>query len=276
MKTHRWIARCATLVLLAALSASVVPAQEIKKGDTAEDVTRQLGKPQGRITSGTYEVYLYDRGKVELQKGIVSEVSLISAEEAVARKLEQERRREVADRLAAEAKEKRHIEGGRILAERLANPAFSAQPAGQQVAYWDMFRQQYPEIDIGTVYANAMRQYQADLEQARIREQLADLQQRTTAAEARALRAERAAEEAYSARSTITYIASPWVPSYPNTYFHPPVPAYFPATPAVFPATTFNRPAPRNTTTVSIRKSDLQTCSTGMTFSVKSERIIRH
>jgi hypothetical protein len=203
-------------------------AEEIKVGDTVESVVKELGKPQGRITSGVYDLYIYPRGKVEFKNGTVTTVELVSEEEATSRRLEQEKRRLEAEQRTQEAQDRRRLEGNKVLAERLADTSFRAQSAGDQLAYWDVFQKQYPEIDIGTLYANLARQSQADLDQARIQEQLADLQQRTAAAEARALRAERAAEDAYWARPPVTYVV-PWIQSYsswgptipPSSHSHP-------------------------------------------------------
>jgi hypothetical protein len=189
-------------------------AEEIKVGDTPEVVVKELGKPQGRISSGVYDLYIYPRGKVEFKNGAVTTVELVSEEEATTRRLEQEKRQQDAVQQTQEAQERRRLEGNKLLAERLADPSFRAQSAGDQLAYWDVFQKQYPEIDIGTLYTPLARQNQADLEQAHIRAQLADLQQRTAAAEARALRAEQAAEEAYWSRTTMTYVSYPWIQSY--------------------------------------------------------------
>ena len=214
MKMRRWIITGLVFGVLTTYWVSVAPAEDIKLGDTAETVIRELGKPQGRISAGIYEVYLYDRGKVELVSNRVTTVELIPAEEATARRLAQEKRQQEAAQQAQDAQERRRVEGNRILAERLADTSFRAQSAGEQLDYWDVFKSQYPEIDIGSIYANLSRQYQAEVEQAKVREQLADLEQRTAAAEARALRAERAAEEAYYSRPTVTYVPVPWIQGY--------------------------------------------------------------
>jgi len=205
--------------LLTVVGIWAASADGIKPGDTVEMVIRELGKPQGRISAGIYEVYLYDRGKVELVSNRVTTVDLITAEEASAKRLAQEKRQQEAAQRAKEAQERRQIEGNRILTERLADTFFRAQSAGEQLDYWDIFKAQYPEIDIGSIYAPLSRQYQSELEQARIREQLANLQQRTAAAEERAARAERAAEDAYWSRPPIvTYVPVPWVQGYHHDY----------------------------------------------------------
>ncbi|MEI6166946.1 MAG: hypothetical protein WCS52_07105 [bacterium] len=224
MKMNYRIARRVVMGILSTGLVMGAGAEEIKVGDTVEVVVKELGKPQGRITSGAYDLYIYPRGKVEFKNGTVTTVELVTEEEATSRRLELEQRRLEAEQRTQEAQDRRRLEGNKVLAERLADTAFRAQSAGDQLAYWDVFRKQYPEIDIGTLYANLARQSQADLDQARIQEQLADLQQRTAAAEARALRAERAAEEAYWSRPPVTYLAAPWIQSYSS--WGPTIPPY--------------------------------------------------
>lgn len=225
MKTMGWSTNGLVLGLILASGIMVKPAAAIKVGDTTEVVFQELGHPQGRISSGIYDIYLYDRGKVELKNGLVSEIELVSPEEAAARRVEKEKRQQEAQRQAQEAQERRRKEGNQLLANRLADTTFRAQSATDQLAFWDLFKAQYPEIDIGSIYATVYRQYQVEEEQARVREQLADLRQRTAAAEARALRAEQAAENAaYWARPTVTYVPIPWIQSYPR--YCPPVSSF--------------------------------------------------
>ncbi|MEI8138767.1 MAG: hypothetical protein WCI03_02750 [bacterium] len=127
--------------------------------------------------------------------------------------------------------------------------------AGSLMA-WGAFMATAETIKVDdTIYANLSKQYQIEVEQARVREQLADLQQRTAAAEARALRAERAAEEAYWSRPTVTYVSSPWIQSYPR---------YCPHTP------TSRKMSPTN-----LFKSGNSTNSPRVTISVKSDTNIK-
>ncbi|MEI7879389.1 MAG: hypothetical protein WCI95_00810 [bacterium] len=280
MKATHWITFGLVLMALTGFGVIMASAEAIKPGDTVETVIQELGKPQGRISSGIYDVFLYDRGKVELKDGLVTSVELVSAEVAAARKIAQEKRQQEAVQRALELRESRRVEGAKVMADHLADTSFRTQSAGEQLEYWDLFKNQYPEIDIGSVYANLSRQYQVELEQARVREQLADLQQRTAAAEARALRAEQAAEEAYSARPTVTYLSPPWIQSYPYNYRphpsyndtrpDPPKHSYqvthpVPVTPAC-PVT----PAPRKTPPGKYPKPGGSSSSTGVTFNVKS------
>lgn len=224
MKAIQRIGIGLALALLASGEIFSASAEVIKIGDTPETVLHELGKPQGRMTSGTYDVFIYDRGKVEFQKGLVTTIELISAEEVLARRIAQEKHQQEAHLRAEQARESRKAAGDKLLAEQLADSYFRKQPASEQLTYWELFQKQYPKTDIGTTYIDLARQYQMDLEQAQIREQLADLRQRTAAAEARALRAEQAAEEAYLKTPTITYIPVPWVQSY--SPYCPPSPIY--------------------------------------------------
>ena len=278
--------RCRLVLgFLSVAGVMLAGAEEIKVGDTTEAVVRELGKPQGRITSGAYELYIYSRGKVEFKNGSVTTVELVSEEEAAARRLEQEKRRQEAEQRTQAAQERRQLEGNKVLAERLADTSFRAQSAGDQLAYWDVFQKQYPEIDIGTLYANLARQYQVEAEQARVREQLADLQQRTAAAEARALRAEQAAEEAYWTRPSVTYFTSPWIPRYsPYGHSGPRHPGS-PTSPKPS-SITVTRPAPlthagsipvspRTIPAIDVIRSGSSMSTTGVSTSVKFERTHR-
>lgn len=285
MNLKHWIIKGLALGSLMAWGTFVATAESVKVGDTVEVVMRELGKPQGRISSGIHDVYLYDRGKVELKNGLVTSVELVSAEEAAARRLAQEKRQQEAVQRALEAQEQRRAEGSKVLSDRLADTAFRSQSAGDQLEYWDLFKNQYPEIDIGTIYANLSKQYQVEVEQARVREQLADLQQRTAAAEARALRAERAAEEAYWSRPTVTYVSSPWIQSYPRycpptytvTHHSPVKPHYVISKPNIItkpipishPCTTIP-PTPRKMGPANPSKSGSSTNSPRVTVNVKT------
>lgn len=198
----------------------------VRMGDTPESVIRELGKPKGRISSGSYEVYIYDRGKVEFVSNLVSGIDLFSAEQLEEQRVEQEKRRqaeisrqEAAAQLAREAQERRRTEGQSIVTGRLADTAFRAQAAGDQLAYWDRFKAQYPEADIADVYDALLRQYQTEVEQARLRQQLAEFQQRTAEAEAQAARAEKAArkaEEAYYWARPVYYVPMPVIQHPPH------------------------------------------------------------
>jgi len=200
---------------------------------------------------------------------------LVSAEEVRARRIAQEKRQKEAKQRVQEAAEHRRIEGNKILADRLTDTLFRAQSASEQLAYWDLFHQQYPEIDIGSVYANLSHQYGAEIEQAKVQEQLADLQQRTTAAEARALRAEQAAEEAYWARPTVTYVPLPWIQSYPNNP-SPPVTPHTVTHPHPFKPTDTIPPEPHKITPVKYTKPEGPINPTGETSNVKSGVIFKH
>jgi len=146
---------------------------------------------------------------VVARDGRLTEVNLVSAEEARARQIEQQRQREEQARLARELQQRRQLEGERVMAEKLADPVFMALSAGQQVAYWDVFRRQYPEVHVERIYADAYGRYQGDLEQARLRQQVADAEQRAAAAEARAQQAEQAANNVQY-NSYVAYVAVPW------------------------------------------------------------------
>lgn len=227
MNIRHWIVPILVAGTLPAIRLPAAAAEPVRLGDTAETVIRELGKPKGRIVSGAYEVYTYDRGKVEFVSNLVSRIDLISAEQLEEQQIEQEKRRqeeikrqEEAAQLARESRERHQQEGQKIMTDRLTDPAFRAQSAGDQLAYWDRFKAQYPEVEIGSVYEAVLRQYQNEVEQARIRLQLAELEQRTAEAEARAARAEQAARRAEEANywsRPVTYISYPVIQHHPHS-----------------------------------------------------------
>lgn len=231
MKIGWYIGRGVAVGGIVLAGISLGSAGTVKMGDTSETVIQELGKPKGRISAGAFEVYSYDRGKVELTSNLVTHIELISTEEVEERRIEQAKRQEEAEQRERETeqreretRERQTVEGNRILSERLADTAFRAQSAGDQLDYWDLFRQRYPEVQIGAVYDAVYRQYQEEEKEARIREQLADLQQRTAAAEERAARAEQAARDtAYWAQPSYLYY-------YPSTYSYLDSCSRYPAT----------------------------------------------
>jgi hypothetical protein len=213
MKTNSWLMLVFSFILMAACGLFITPVAAINLGDSEAAVITELGTPQGRISSGKYDVYIYNRGKIELSDGLVTSIELISAEAAETKRLAREKTQQEAEQQAKDASERRRVEGNRILADRLADPIFRAQPANGQLNYWDIFKKQYPEIDISSICLDLSRQHQAEQDQAIVQEQLADLHQR----EERIRRAEQAVEEAFLTPPPVTYVAPVWT-YYPNSY----------------------------------------------------------
>ena len=132
------------------LLSGKVPAFGVMLGDSAETVRAQLGEPSGVIEVAGKRVLVYEMGKVHLQNGRVSRLELYS---------EKERQRREAAKRAAEArraeqeKERTRLreEGELLMLEKLGEADFNALSAGQQLRYWQEFREQYPMVDVSSV-----------------------------------------------------------------------------------------------------------------------------
>ena len=177
--------------------------QEIKVGDTTARVRETLGQPAGYIQCADSELFLYDRGRLEARNGIVTSVDLISAEQA---------------QLSREQSQYRRAEGQRILAQRQADPAFLAQPASQQVAFWEVFRSQYPEVDVEAPYVAALQRQQKDLDDAALKQKVADLEQQVAAAQDSARLAQSQTAEY---QTPAPYVSSVPAFTYPTVYTYP-------------------------------------------------------
>lgn len=184
-------------IVIATLSA---PAVEI--GDPVEAVLREFGQPSGHIRTVQRELLTYPRGEIELISNAVTRVDLVSAEEATARKLARERAMENNLRWAALQQATLHAQGQSERSRVRNDPAFAFQPATDQVAYWNDFRQRFPTVDVQEDYASSLRLLELDLREKRLAEERANqiraLERRVAAAEERARDAEREAQRARS------------------------------------------------------------------------------
>jgi hypothetical protein len=201
-------------VLMAAL-AFMLPASDaqaedttatlVAVGDTADMVHERLGEARGFIRSGDYEVLLYPLGKVELRGGVVTAVNLVSQAEAD----ERQRQREAdaqARREQQDARRQARYEEGITARERtLGSTEFAAASGARQVAYWEQFRQRYPEVPVAAELAAAHSRRDSELQNEQMQQRLADMERRVADAEAAAREAEREAEAARRARSRVIY-----------------------------------------------------------------------
>lgn len=223
--------RLPLLMLAATLLAAVGWADDIQKGDSAARVQEVLGEPNASLRSGGYEILQYDRGRIELRDGVVTEATLVSEEEAVT--LKAERLRAAIDRRErqAVAREQRRLEG---LAERdrtLASADFLAASGARQAEYWETFQKRYPLVPIQPEYAAALAKRDDERKLAEADQRLANMERRLADAEQQAREAQDAAREAQQDRGRryVTYL-TPYV-DYPY-WGHPPVSAFgsgFPA-----------------------------------------------
>ena len=210
----RWISAGLVMAAMAAMARG----GEIAPGATLRDVLAELGQPRGYIRSEGYLFLDYERGKIELQSNVVVKATLMSEQELADYKVLAAKQAE-QDRLLAEARRVQRIsEGTRVRSLKLADPYFMGLPASERVAYWRAFRVKYPEVDIETEYAVAMREYEIELaEQARDAahaRDVADLERRVEEAEreAEAARHAQARAEAYSRYFGYSYVRPIYCP----------------------------------------------------------------
>mgnify|MGYP006293643039 CR=1 FL=1 len=205
-------ASISTAVLMlwpAATRAGSEPEAAIEVGDPGAKVERALGQPSGYMKAGDLELYVYERGKVEVRDGVVERVNLISAEAARRRRIERERRQAEREQRQRELKAERRAEGQEWLEKKLDDPRFEAQSAAEKLAFWTRFRRKYPEVDVSDFHQAALEEYRNDVETRRLRERLAALERRAAEAEAAA---ERAEQEAFDARLRHPTYSPAWPP----------------------------------------------------------------
>jgi len=198
-----------TFAFLAGLTFSLIGVGsafgEVSVGDTREQVIETLGQPKGYIGSASHQVYYFDRGEVIFRNGLVQSHTLVSQAEAErqdARRAEylaaRDAAREAEQQRRAEAREERIAQGTEIRDQRRNDPMFAALPPAERLAFWQVFRQRYPEVDVDFELAVAMQQARAvhAEQQAELaREQrLRELEQRVVEAENQARLAEREAQ----------------------------------------------------------------------------------
>ena len=143
----------ATLLLLAAPGRADDP----QPGDDRASVLQQLGKPRGRMHMGDRETLVYDRGLVELSTGVVSKVKLVTAEEVAAR----EAARAEAARVAEVARRERVAAGEKAREELLADAALKTNSPAAQVAAWQQFQREHPDVAPPAEFQQAVAAQQA-------------------------------------------------------------------------------------------------------------------
>jgi hypothetical protein len=187
MKPWRQAGIASLAVALSGAAPVSVPA--VDPGDDRAAVVAELGQPVGAIHLADEELLYFDRGSVRLRGGVVTEVRLVTAEEARRRRAAEAA---AASRAAAARKAqsaRRKSEGEALLRSWLEDPAFRAAPLPEQAARWEEFARRYPEIEIAAYLSDVTR---------RMDEQRAhEAQERRIAMlEFRAMQAEQAARAA--------------------------------------------------------------------------------
>jgi hypothetical protein len=184
---------------------------EIVVGDAVDKVYRVLGQPRGYIRSDKRELLMYERGRIEVRHGLVFRASLVSEEEAQARRIEEEQRRRRRAAAMRARRQRLQAEGLALKEEKLADPVFLSSPVSAQLEFWRLFREKYPHVNVDAEYAHSLARRREEVEWARFERHVADLEDRLDHAERRAREAEREADEARSRRWYYDHYASPLV-----------------------------------------------------------------
>lgn len=137
-------------LILSTILTGQLLANEIKVGDSTDDVISVLGEPSGRLRSGALVVFQYERGTISLVNGKVTKLNIVSTEAAEKRTAERTRR-EAENRAArAAARKKRIAEGTAAKATKLEDETFKELPTEEQLAYWQGFQKKYPEVSVSS------------------------------------------------------------------------------------------------------------------------------
>ena len=177
--------KVSSFVFLLALPL-ILPAAEVRPGDTLDEVRAALGAPNGQLRVGDRHLLYYDRGEIELRSGAVTRVALLSEADYSALEAQRGRMREEQEirraRLSAE--------GEALKARMLADPSFLAAPLAYQVAFWENFSRRYPGVS-GTepLLIARLRLAEQSRTQVEQEQRLAELEERVAEAEARAAEA---------------------------------------------------------------------------------------
>lgn len=132
-------------------------ADDPQPGDDRQSVLKQLGKPRGRMRMGDRETLVYDRGLVELSTGTVSKVKLVTAEEVAAR----EAARAEAARAAEAAWRERVAAGEKARDALLDDEALTTNSPAAQVAAWQQFQREHPDVAPPAEFQQALAAQQA-------------------------------------------------------------------------------------------------------------------
>lgn len=163
-------------------------AVEINPGDSLKSVISSLGMPNGQAQLGNKLVLFYDRGQVQLIDGRVTNLNFLSPEAFAAQQAQTAQ--------AAQLRAQRVAEGEALKAKKLADPAFASAPPAYQLAFWEDFRQRYPEVSCDDEYNLALARQQEQEAAQENNQKIADLQARVASAEDRAAEAELEARQA--------------------------------------------------------------------------------
>lgn len=175
----------------------------IEEGASRADVVAELGEPDGLIAAGDYELLTYERGDVELRDGKVVKFKLMTPEELVVAKREEQIRRAEEERRRARERKQRYERGLEVKERMLSSPTYAEASGTRKVEILRNFHTRYPEVEIDELLMPAVeekkREQAAAAEAARIarlEDQVGKAEQRAQQAEWRATEAEATAQNA--------------------------------------------------------------------------------
>lgn len=134
----------------------------VAPGDSAQDIQKELGPPNGMVAIGQAAIYFYDRGEVALQNGRVSDVNLMTEDELVAKQERDARRSALLQEIAIERRAESEAEGFALKQSQVDSPGFQSLPASERVAYWRHFKLKYPTVPIDLELTAALTQSRID------------------------------------------------------------------------------------------------------------------
>ncbi len=158
----------------------------VKRGDRIESVRSALGTPKGQMQAGEREVFIFDRGTVELTSGLVTRVALRSESEQVAYEAAAAHAREVQ----SQSRTQQIAEGEALKARMLADHSFQTSPLSYQINFWQNFSTRYAAVpctlELTIVRAKLNEQAETSRVQEEQAQRIAELAARAREAEARA------------------------------------------------------------------------------------------
>lgn len=185
-----------TYLVLALAGLSASPGGAVETGWTRAEVVAELGRPDGLISSGGYELLSYERGDVELRDGVVVEFELMTDEELVEFKRAERIRREAERLQAAERRQERYRRGLEVKQQMLNSPVYAEASGTRRVEMLRRFHSRFPEVEIEELLLPAVEDKRREQAEAAEERRLAELEERVEQAEWRAQQAEWRASEA--------------------------------------------------------------------------------
>lgn len=152
----------ATSLIFLVVFPLTLMAEEVKIGDSLDQVRIALGEPRGRAQMGSRELLSFERGEVELNAQVVTRVALRSEEAQTAFAT----KRAATESRVREEQETRRTrltaEGETLKATKLADKTFQSAPIRIQLEYWRNFAVQYPSVSCAEQLNLARAQFYAE------------------------------------------------------------------------------------------------------------------